>query len=403
MKRISFLYTSLLLSAGFFLAGCKYDTDISNPGDYVKIYMPQAAEAPAKRTFTMADTAQTIIFGAAYGGTDYPSRDIEVKFKADESLVTAFNAANGTDYEPLPAASYELMSSTGLIKKGALKTEPLKIKVRTKGVLEPFKQYLLPVSIEQIGGELQVNEDLRTAYFLVEGQRDGITLKVMAYGIGSGNKNMEALAASINTHNPDLLIVREIDRNTTRSGPADLPAQLAPLIGMPYHAFANALNYQGGEYGTAVFSKYPIVDSAAYMLPTSVAEKGPLGIITVQINDNQKIVFAGTHLNANAARRSTQTPVLVDIMNTYTEFPVILGGNFNDKPVTGDTYQLLAPQFSFPCTTCPPNFSASNPTTNSDMFMFKPADRFRVLSHTVGSTSVSTHLPVITQLQLFNE
>ncbi|TZF86024.1 DUF1735 domain-containing protein (plasmid) [Pedobacter sp. BS3] len=401
MKIKSLLYIALIMFAGLFLYTCKYNTDIANPGDYVKIYMPQATDAPAKRTFVMADTLQTIIYGAAYGGTDYPGNDIEVSFKVDNSLVQDFNTKNGTDYAVMPQGSYELQTTSATIKKGELKTAPLKIKIKTAGSLEAFKQYLLPVSIEQVSGNLPVNENLRTSYFLVEAQRDGISLKVMSYGKGSGYNDMNALAASINTVNPDLLLVREIDKGTTRNGNTDQPAILSKLIGMPYYAFANGLDYQGGKYGCVVYSKFPIVDSAAYQLPTTPAEKGPLAIITVQVNDTHKLVFAGTHLNANATYRSTQTPALLNIMSAYTDIPVILAGNFNDKPVTGDTYVQMATQFSFPCTTCPANYPASAPATNSDYIMFKPSASFRVLDYTVAGSSVSTHLPVIVQLQMF--
>lgn len=404
MKRKLLLYTSTgILTALFFTAACSYNTDIANPGDYVQIYMPQAVEIPSKRTFVMTDTAHTIIFGAAYGGPDYPTQNIEVEFKVDESLVQQFNEANETDYAVMPEGSYVLESTSGIIKRGALKTDPLRIKVKTKGILVPFKPYLLPVSISQVNGGLSVNENLKTSYFLIEGHREGINIKIMSYGIGSGNKNMDALATSINIHQPDFLVIREIDKNTTRSGPADLPAILSPLIGMPNYVFANALNYQNGEYGCVVYSKYPIVESNTYMLPTSVSEKGPLAVIKVQINDNQQVIFAGTHLNANATRRSTQTPALLDIMKEHTDIPVILAGNFNDKPTTGETYVQLATQFSFPCSSCPPNYPVSDPQTNTDYVMFKPADKFRVLDHSVGSSSVSNHLPVITQLQLYKE
>lgn len=390
-----------MLPLGVLLTGCKYDTDISNPEDYVKIYMPQASEIPTKRTFTMADTAQTIIFGAAYGGPNYPSDNIEVSFKVDPNLVSEFNSVNGTSYELLPANSYTLEKTISVIEKGALKSEPLKIKVKTKGFLEAFKQYLLPVSIEQLSKEIPLNESLKTAYFLVEAQREGITLKIMSYGIRSGTVDMNAVAEIVNTHNPDFLLIREIDSASTRSTGRDLPKILSELIAMPNYVFADAQPFQDGKYGSVVYSRFPVESAKKQQLYANVTEQGPLGILQVKINDNQKLVFAGTHLNANAARRDLQATELMNIMATYTTAPVIVAGNFNDKAVTGPVYTNFASQFSFPCVTCPTNFPKASPTSNSDMVMYKPSDRFRVVNYSVGAVSTSDHLPVITQLQLF--
>lgn len=400
MKIFSALYTAILALIVLTI-GCKYDTDINNPERFVKIYMPQASESPAKRTFTMTDTAQTIIYGAAYGGPDYPSENIEVTFKVDESLVQAFNNANGTSYEVLPQNSYTLEKSLSVIKKGELISEPLKIKVKTNGFLQAFKKYLLPVSINQLSKEIPLNESLKTAYFLVEAQREGILLKVMSFGIKSGTTDMNAVADIVNTQNPDFLLIREIDSETTRSSGKDLPKILSELISMPNYIFAEAQAYQGGKYGSVVYSKYPIKSSKAVKLYANVTEQGPLGILEVTINDNQKLIFAGTHLNATASRRDPQADELMAVIAAYTD-PVIIAGNFNDKPTTGPVYTTFASQFSFPCVTCPANFPKAAPATNSDMIMFKPADKFRVVDYSVGTVSTSDHLPVMAQLQLFH-
>ena len=399
MKIFPAFFAPLLLLL-VLIGGCKYDTDIVNPESFVKIYMPQAVEAPAKRTFTMADTAQTIIYGAAYGGPNSPSEDIEVTFKVDETLVQEFNSKNGTNYAVLPQNSYTLQKNKSIIKKGEVTSEPLKIKVKTKGFLEGFKQYLLPVTIAQLSKDVPLNANLKTAYFLVEAQREGILLKVMSFGIKSGTIDMNAVADIVNTQNPDFLVIREIDSETTRSSGKDLPQILSELISMPNYIFADAQAYQGGKYGAVVYSKFPIVSSKKQQLYANVTEQGPLGILEVKINDNQKLIFAGTHLNANAARRDLQAAELVSVMDAYTE-PLIVAGNFNDKPTTGPAYTLFGSKFSFPCVTCPGNFPKAAPASNSDMVIFKPANRFGVVSHSVGAVSTSDHLPVITQLQLY--
>ena len=389
----------LAMLAAFFMNSCSYDTDIPNPGDFVKIYMPQATEQSSKHVFVMSDSVQTIIYGAAYGGPDYPSGDIHVTFQADPSLTSDFNSANGTHYAAMPEGSYELEQLSATIPAGELKTDPLRISVKTAGFLDAFKEYLLPVRIEQVDGGLNVNETLRTAYFLVEAQREGISLKVMSYGKRNVAFDMEEVADVIRSHNPDLLVVREMDINTTRNGNIDQAAELGRLTGMNYF-FAKALDFQGGYYGCTVFSRFPITDNAAYLLTVPSGEPGPLATITVKLNDQQELFFAGTHLSLNEGNRLNQADMLLDVIRDK-EIPVIVAGNINDQ-LEGNTYEKLKEELTMICEEgCPFNFPADNPVSNTDNILFKPADRFYVSGIEVGAASTSSHLPVIAELLLF--
>lgn len=532
------------------LSSCKYDTEIAHPEDYVKIYMPQAIDNPATYNLTMSDTAQTIIYGANYGGTGYPASDVTVNFAATMSLTEAYNTENNTSYLPMPEGGYELEATTAVIPKGKTSTPPLKmkintigelepnvqyllpiqittqtdslisqvlgvtyfvikanydlidismpeagdkpvnysfniadtaqnvwysaqiasevdierdiavsfdarpqlvdsfniangteypvlpegsytltqtnatigigetktrpfsLKVKTKDILTPFVQYLLPIQITKAAGDLSpskkivINKEKGTTYFLIEATKKGIELTIVSYGKGSGYNDMEALANSIKTYDPDLLLVRELDVNTSRSGPSDQPKKLAALLNMPYYVFANALDYQGGEYGSAVFSKFPIDESATktYMLSSSKSEKGPLAIIKVLVDGNLPLYFAGTHINANGTIRNTmQVPELMDIMEDY-EGPLILAGDFNADPADmNDTYGELSKQFTFPCHDCPANYPATSPKTHSDYVMYKPERDFTVLDYRVGQSAVGSHLPVVLKLKWYAE
>ena len=397
--RVYYKIVLILIAAGF--SACKQEL-ISNPEQYARLYIVQAGTYPAVRTFIMKDEVQTIDVAAARGGIADTGQDIDVTFKVDNTLIQGFNEKNNTTYAALPEGSYELEKTSARIRKGERVTSPLKIRLKTLGTLVAFKQYLLPVSLS---ADAAVNEDLRTAYFLIEGQREGINIRVMSLDKGSTVTNLTAVADVIKAGNPDLLLVKAMDINTVRSGKVDQVTALSQLIGMPNYLFATSIaSFDGGTYGCAVFSKYPIVKNDTYILPTgdTNTEKGPLGVITVQVNDNNKLVFAGTQLNSNATRRAAQLPELLRIIQTYNTDPLILAGNFNDTPPAGSVYAGLAGiGMNFPCTSCPPNNPAANPTAYSDFMLYKTADRFRVQSYTVGITTTSTHLPVITQFTLY--
>jgi hypothetical protein len=350
----------------------------------------------------MSNDVQTIIYGAAYGGIGYPDKDIAVTFKVDNSLVDSFNSQNNTAYAEMPEGSYELEAASAIIPRGKLTTGPLKINVKTLGAIEAFKQYLLPVTLSANG---KLNDNLRATYFLIQGQRDGINIKVMSFDKGSSVTNMSAVADVIKNNAPDLLLVKGVDINTNRSGHVDQPAVLSQLIGMPAYCFATSIaNFDGGQYGCVLYSRYTIAKSDTYILPTGDAntEKGPLGVITVQINDSLKLVFAGTQLNANATRRAAELPILLSTLQTYTDDPFILAGNFNDTPPNGSVYTGLAGIGLIPpCTNCLPNTPATAPTGYSDFIMYKTGDQFRVLNYGLGTSTTSASLPVIVQFSMY--
>ena len=76
---------------------------------------------------------------------------------------------------------------------------------------------------------------------------------------------------------------------------------LAKKAGFEYKLFVKAINIRGGEYGTSIISKYPIVESK--ILPLKSFEGGPrkiedrsIGITVIDVL-GQKINFLNTHLS----------------------------------------------------------------------------------------------------------
>ncbi|MRG44168.1 DUF1735 domain-containing protein [Chitinophaga sp. SYP-B3965] len=156
-----------LLYLTIFLAACNEKELIKQPDQYTRIYMPQATEYPAARPLIMADTLQTIIMGAAYGGVDDQPYQINVHFTVNNALVDTFNKKNNTAYLPMPAGSYQIDVMDAVINPKAFSSNALKIKVKTVGGLNSKTNYLLPVTLETATPSLKVNEQLRTSYFLI--------------------------------------------------------------------------------------------------------------------------------------------------------------------------------------------------------------------------------------------
>ncbi len=235
-------------------------------------------------------------------------------------------------------------------------------------------------------------------------------LKVMTYNIHHANPpsekvkiDMAAIARVINQEKPDLVALQEVDVYTERSGKKlDQALELARLTGMKSF-FMKALDYQGGEYGIAVLSKHPIVDSAGYLLPRDPAiggEDRAVASITVELPGKKKIIFASTHLDLKEANRLSQAKALIGHFQD-SSMPVILGGDFNalaDSPVI----QLFDQNFTRTCgTDCAPTIPVKNPNRTIDFIMYKPQTAFKVLStRVIDEQYASDHLPVVAELEL---
>lgn len=167
-------YIILIILAGIIASGClkdKVNLPAQNADDYNAVYMPQAISSPNTANLAFTTDDQFLIYGADYGGIGYPQQDIHVSFTVSPDSVAAFNSRNGTNYPLMPNGSYELDATDAVIPKGALSTQPLRITVKTQGILSLFKEYLLPVTIKA-DGNFKLNNNLSTTYYVVKASLD---------------------------------------------------------------------------------------------------------------------------------------------------------------------------------------------------------------------------------------
>jgi endonuclease/exonuclease/phosphatase family metal-dependent hydrolase len=136
-------------------------------------------------------------------------------------------------------------------------------------------------------------------------------------------------------------LLQEVDRNTERSGAVDQVAVLAQLTG--YHgAFGRTLYYQGGEYGIAVLSRWPVTADTLYSLPVAPPQPRaagsyePRGALHAVIEaPNGGIQLLNTHLDASPADhyRLQEVDTLTRLVNQLAaQGSVLLGGDLNATP-----------------------------------------------------------------------
>ena len=234
-------------------------------------------------------------------------------------------------------------------------------------------------------------------------------LKVMTYNIhhcnppSEGDKiDVAAIAKVIKNEKPDLVALQEVDVNTERSGKGVNQAkELARLTGMNYF-FSKAIDHQGGDYGVAVLSRFPILDSTRFILPIDPVIKGEtrtIAAITVEISKGKKIIFASTHLDLKEQNRLTQAELIVKHFEK-SNLPMILGGDFNALP-DSKVIQYLDKSFTRSCQECAFTIPVEVPNRTIDFVMYKSDGTFEsLLTRVIDEKYASDHLPVVTELKV---
>lgn len=234
-------------------------------------------------------------------------------------------------------------------------------------------------------------------------------LKIMSYNIHIGNPpskpgliDMEAIIKAIEIENPDLIALQEVDVNTVRSGKINQADIIARKLGMNFF-FAKAIDHDGGDYGVAILSKFPISETKIYRLTTLAGSAGEPRVIAtarVQLKNGKSIRFGATHLDhlKNPVNREVQIEEINKIANEE-KLPFIIAGDLN--AVTESTeIQKLDQVFMRTCIKCEPTFPVVTPNRTIDFIAFKKTDPFSVISHRVVQEHyASDHLPVVALLR----
>lgn len=160
--------------------------------------------------------------------------------------------------------------------------------------------------------------------------------RVVTYNIkrGLGNDNKTDLSRSAHVLRalvPDFVGLQEVDDRTGRSGGVDQAAELGKQLKM-HHAFAPFMDYQGGRYGLAVLSKYPIKSAEIVHLPTGNEPRVAL-IAAIRLPNGRDLKLVNIHLDwvSDDGFRFLQATKLREFLDGLTT-PYILLGDFNDKP-----------------------------------------------------------------------
>lgn len=166
-------------------------------------------------------------------------------------------------------------------------------------------------------------------------------MRLMTYNIQSGrdafkNLDLTKCEETIREFDPDILALNEVRMKTRDVGDTEQAKVLAENLHMHFY-FAKAIDYNGGEYGIALLSKFPIVRAEGIPVPSLPEEKREVRyedrvLLKAHLSVNGKNVIAFvSHFGLSNAERESAT-ALFEREISKTKDPSIFMGDLNMKP-----------------------------------------------------------------------
>jgi endonuclease/exonuclease/phosphatase family metal-dependent hydrolase len=233
------------------------------------------------------------------------------------------------------------------------------------------------------------------------------TIRVLAYNIhhGAGNDgvlDLGRIARLIRNFDVDVVALQEVDRVVERTNGVDQAALLGELTGMT-PVFGEFMPYQGGSYGQAVLSRWPVVESWNHRLPDGAEPRTSVTLRIRSPDTGREIVLADIHFYRTEAERLAQALTLDSLLRANDAgppTPTILAGDFNSEAgsLVMDTL-AAAGWWVVPKSGSPLTFRSDAPVREIDFVALRPRERFEVIEHRVVNEPVaSDHSPILAVL-----
>ena len=233
------------------------------------------------------------------------------------------------------------------------------------------------------------------------------TLRVLTYNIHHGEGtdgefDLPRLARIIESTAPDLVALQEVDQGTARASGVNELTELARLTRL-HPAFGKAMDFQGGGYGVAVLSRWPLLRVDVHPLP-GPADREPRTSLTVAVRVNKNgplLQFTSTHLDSGRdfGNRIAQATELNHVLVREDRTPAILAGDMNSGAET-EVMQILGGSWSNVSPVDPPPLIPTGRPGRVDHVLVRPLTGWKVIAATVVDAPIaSDHKPVLVVLQ----
>ncbi|ANS86188.1 endonuclease/exonuclease/phosphatase family protein [Vibrio scophthalmi] len=247
-------------------------------------------------------------------------------------------------------------------------------------------------------------------------EKDAPELTIASFNIAAGKvSSAQDIAHAIKAMDADIVALQEVDKLTARSGKVDQLKEIEKITGMQ-GVFCRAIDFDGGEYGLSILSKYPVTLDEIIQLPSGQREQriGCIGNVDVP-NFAAPITVINTHLDTkeNPQVRLEQIRELNDRTMEMRGIKILLG-DMNDVYSTPNMTEVT--KYWNPVT--PFNndhrtWPSVNPEIGVDYIFTSNAQRWDIeelkvpqgmeVWSGVNWAEVSDHLPIFTKLTLLEQ
>ncbi|MCA9200468.1 MAG: endonuclease/exonuclease/phosphatase family protein [Planctomycetales bacterium] len=227
------------------------------------------------------------------------------------------------------------------------------------------------------------------------------TLRVLSYNIHHGEGNdgrfdLDRLAKIIQDSGADLVSLQEVDMRTARSGGVHQLDSLRQAANFPFAYFGKAIDFQQGEYGNAVLSKWPATAVCNVQLPQVQPSERRAALFVEFSFFETPIWFVATHLDAfNQANRTEQAAAIVRQCQFRPN--VVLAGDLNS--VRSSAPMQLFQQTLTLCGEERATSPAHKPVRQIDYVAYRSRHLNVVNVEVLDQPVASDHLPLLVTLQ----
>lgn len=350
MKRLFSLILSLLLMlCAISCAGDSTEPSVTTPEAPVTTPAPETTPAPPSEltlvegkqchyTIVRPEQTNTSVIKAAQDLQKFIMDNTDSTIKISDDWVMR-------DTDPDTAGDFEiLIGGTNRSADDVTVESGWHVSVKdTKIIIVASRAAYYSAAVEYLTTLFEISEDTMKLDKTIEHTKSiadsyanvDTTLRVGSYNIKHGadvGLDMSVIAKDITDLSLDIIGFQEIDQKTSRVNGLDTMKALSEASGYEYYAFAKAINYKGGEYGTGILSRYPIVEFEVIKLDSGVEEQRCVGHAVIDV-DGVYFDFFNTHLSYESlALRTTQYKQLSELLAKCDTY--ILTGDFNTAVVS---------------------------------------------------------------------
>lgn len=257
-------------------------------------------------------------------------------------------------------------------------------------------------------GVLALSALLPTVAIAQPSSGEPLQVRVLSYNIHhgegvDGRLDLPRVAGVIRSVKPDLVALQEVDQKTARTGLVDQPAELARLTALEV-VFGSNLRVQGGDYGNAVLSRWPIARHQNHLLP-SLGGGEQRGVLEVEVSlpaGRGALTLLATHFDfrPDNAERLASVAAIEKLVGSPPQLLALLAGDLNAVPGSV-AIRSLAEHWSSASKAEQPTSPSVKPRRQIDYVWFRPNERWRLVEVRVLPEEVaSDHRPILAVLEL---